>query len=156
VIDDDLLVAAGDNLFDYSLVDFVAHGMRRDAASAVAVYDCDDLELATHYGIVELDADDRIEYFIEKPDDPPSTLAATATYFYPRVHVRLIRRYLDEGHAPDQAGSFVAWLYRREPVYGYRFDGDWFDIGNHAQLLEADNRLRVRNGLPTRRAYSLE
>jgi NDP-sugar pyrophosphorylase family protein len=41
-------------------------------------------------------------------------------------------------------------------VYGYRFDGEWFDIGNHAQLLEADNRLRARNGLPTRRAYSLE
>jgi glucose-1-phosphate thymidylyltransferase len=155
-IDDDLLVVAGDNLFDYRLADFVADCTRRGAASAVAVYDCGDLELATHYGIVELDADDRVEYFIEKPDDPPSTLAATATYFYPRAHVPLVRRYLDDGHAPDQAGSFVAWLYRREPVYGYRFDGEWFDIGNHAQLLEADNRLRARNGLLTRRAYSLE
>jgi glucose-1-phosphate thymidylyltransferase len=65
-----------------------------------------------------------------------------------------VRRYLDEGHAPDQAGSFVAWLYRREPVYGYRFAGDWFDIGNHVQLLEADNLLRARNGLPSRASYS--
>jgi glucose-1-phosphate thymidylyltransferase len=155
-IDEDLLVVAGDNLFDYRLADFVADCTRREPASAVAVYECGDLELATHYGIVELDADDRVQYFIEKPDDPPSTLAATATYFYPRAHVPLVRRYLDDGHAPDQAGSFVAWLYRREPVYGYRFDGEWFDIGNHAQLLEADNRLRARNGLPTRLAYSLE
>lgn len=154
-IDDNLLVVAGDNLFDYRLADFVAAGLQRDNASAVAVYDCGDLELATHYGIIEVGSDDRIEYFIEKPDDPPSTLAATATYFYPRVHVPLIRRYLDEGHAPDQAGSFVAWLYRREPVYAYRFAGDWFDVGNHAQLLEADNRLRARNGLPTRSEYTL-
>jgi glucose-1-phosphate thymidylyltransferase len=153
-IDDDLLVVAGDNLFDYSLGDFVADWRRRGDASAVAVYDCADLELATHYGIVELGSDDRVEYFIEKPDDPPSTLAATATYLYARTHLPLIRRYLDEGHAPDQAGSLVAWLYRREPVYGYRFAGDWFDIGNHAQLLEADNRLRARQGLPVRRAYS--
>jgi len=66
----------------------------------------------------------------------------------------LIRRYLDDGNAPDQAGSLVAWLYRREPVYGYRFDGAWFDVGNHAQLLEADNRLRAHNGLPVRNVYS--
>ena len=93
-------------------------------ASAVAVYDCGDLELATQYGIVELDDDDRITYFIEKPADPPSTLAATATYLYRRAHLPLISRYLGEGHAPDQSGSFVAWLYQREPVYGYRFDGE--------------------------------
>ena len=153
-IDDDLLVVAGDNLFDYRLADFTADWRRREAASAVAVYDCGDLELATHYGVVELDANDRIQYFVEKPDDPSSTLAATATYLYPRAHVPLVRRYLDEGHAPDQAGSFVAWLYRREPVYGYRFAGDWFDIGNHVQLLEADNLLRARNGLLPRTAYS--
>ncbi len=153
-IDDDLLVVAGDNLFDYPLADFAADWRRRGAASAVAVYDCGDLELATHYGIVELGSDSRIEYFIEKPDDPPGTLAATATYIYARAQLPLVRRYLDEGHAPDQAGSFVAWLYRREPVYGYEFDGDWFDIGNHEQLLEADNHLRARHGLSTRSAYS--
>jgi glucose-1-phosphate thymidylyltransferase len=153
-IDDDLLVVAGDNLFEYRLVDFVADWRSRGTAGAVAVYDCGDLELATHYGIVELEDDDRIVHFIEKPDDPPSTLAATATYLFPREHLPLIRRYLDDGHAPDQAGSLVAWLYRREPVYGYRFDGAWFDVGNHAQLLEADNRLRARHGLPIRSEYS--
>jgi len=82
-IDDDLLVVAGDNLFDYRLVDFVVDWRRRGTAGAVAVYDCGDLELATHYGVVELDADDRIGYFIEKPDDPPSTLTATGTVANP-------------------------------------------------------------------------
>ena len=32
-------------------------------------------------------------------------------------------------------------LHRRAPVYGYRFSGDWLDIGDHGQLLEADNRV---------------
>lgn len=160
-IDDDLLVVAGDNLFDYQLADFVADWRQRSratatASGAVAVYDCCDLELATQYGIVELGDDGRIEYFVEKPADPPSTLAATATYLYAREHLPLVRRYLDEGHAPDQIGSLVGWLYTREPVYGYRFAGEWFDIGNHAQLLEADNRLRARYGLPTRSAYALQ
>jgi glucose-1-phosphate thymidylyltransferase len=153
-IDDDLLVVAGDNLFEYRLSGYVDYWRQRPEASAVAVYDCGDLELATHYGVVELAADDRVLYFVEKPDDPPSTLAATATYIYARGHLPLIARYLAEGHAPDQAGSLVAWLYRREPVYGYRFPGAWFDVGNHAQLLAADNRLRADQGLPARAAYA--
>lgn len=155
-IDDHLLVVAGDNLFDYRLADFVADWRRRGTASAVAVYDCDDLALATQYGIVALDGDGRVEFFVEKPDEPPSTLAATATYLYAREHLPLIRRYLDDGNAPDQAGSLVAWLYPREPVYGYRFTGEWFDVGDHAQLLDADNRLRARVGLPSRSAYSTQ
>lgn len=155
-IDDDILVVAGDNLFDYRLSDYVTFWRDHGVSSAVALYDCGDLELATHYGVVDVDGNDRITYFVEKPDDPSSTLAATATYIYAREHLPLVQRYLDEGHAPDQSGSLVAWLYRREPVYGYRFPGDWYDIGNHAQLLEADNRMRRLHGLPERDAYSLD
>ncbi len=94
--------------------------------------------------------------FEEKPEQPRSTLAATATYLYHRAHVPLVRRYLDEGNSPDQPGRLVAWLAAREPVFGYRFEGDWRDIGDARQLLEADNRLRALNGLPPRDAYALD
>jgi NDP-sugar pyrophosphorylase family protein len=33
--------------------------------------------------------------------------------------------------------------------------GEWHDIGDLGQLLEADNLLRERSGLPTRSEYSL-
>jgi hypothetical protein len=39
-------------------------------------------------------------------------------------------------------------------VHGYRFTGSWLDIGDHAQLLEADNRMRRRAGLPEAAEYS--
>lgn len=152
--DDDLLVIAGDNLFDFPLSSLAAFWELKGKASAVALYDCGDLELATHYGVVEIDNDDRIVGFEEKPSEPASTLVATATYLYHREHVPLVGRYLDEGHAPDQPGRLVAWLYEREPVYGYRFDGDWYDIGSPDQLLEADNRWRARQGLGPRDEYS--
>ena len=154
-IDDDLLVIAGDNLFEFSLADYIAFWNRRDGASALAVHDVGDRELAKKYGIVELDADDRIVGFVEKPDDPPSTLAATATYIYSRRHAGLVPTYLHEGNPPDQPGHFIAWLHRREPVYAYRTEGGWYDIGDAAQLLEADNRLRAAAGLPLRNSYSL-
>ncbi len=152
--DDDLLVIAGDNLFDFRLTNLAAFWETKCPASAVAVYDCGDLELATHYGVVEVDADERLVGFEEKPSEPRSTLVATATYLYHRDHVPLVERYLGEGNPPDQPGRLVAWLYPREPVYGYRFDGEWFDIGSPEQLLEADNRWRSRTGLGPRDSYS--
>ena len=154
--DDDVLVVAGDNLFDYDLEDFVEFWRGMGEASAVAVHDVRDLRLATQYGIVDVDGSNRVVSFVEKPAEPASTLAATATYIYHREHVPLVRRYLDEGNAPDQAGSFVAWLLEREPVYGYWFTGVWLDIGDREQLLAADNMLRRAQGLPERDEYVLE
>lgn len=155
-LNDDALIIAGDNLFDYDLGDFVRFWERTGRESAVAVHDVGDRELATRYGIVDVDGDDRIVAFVEKPADPPSTLAATATYLYSCDHLRLVDDYLAEGNNPDQPGNFVAWLYPRAPVYAYRFAGGWYDVGDHAQLLEADNRLRARQGLPERDSYTLD
>jgi glucose-1-phosphate thymidylyltransferase len=140
-LDDDLLVVAGDNLFDYSLAEYEAYWRAREG-SCVAVLDVGDRELAKKYGIVDVD------------EVPPTTLCATATYLYERDHVRLVEQYLEEGNPPDQPGNYVAWLYKREPVYAYRFDGRWYDIGDASQLLEADNRMRRLRSLPERTEYS--
>jgi glucose-1-phosphate thymidylyltransferase len=153
-IDDDLIVIAGDNLFEYDLQDYVDFWRGKGVASAVAVRDVGDLRLASQYGIVELDADDRVLSFEEKPPNPTTTLCATATYIYHREHVPLVRTYLDDGNPPDQPGRLVGWLHRREPVYGWRFTDGWYDVGDAAQLLEADNRARVAQGLPERAEYS--
>jgi glucose-1-phosphate thymidylyltransferase len=155
--DDELLVLAGDNLFEMSLPRFVEWWRAKpQPASAVPLHDVGDLKLATHYGIAETDDEDRIVRLVEKPSDPPSTLASTLIYLLPPEHVRLVGTYLDEGQSPDNAGSFLGWLVGREPVYGYRFEGSWYDIGDHGQLLEADNRLRREAGMPERASYSLD
>ena len=151
--DDDLLVIAGDNLFDFHLGDLAAYWRTKGVASAVAVRDVGSLDLARQYGIVDLDTDGRIRSFVEKPPEPASTLAATATYLYHREHVPLIRTYVESEANADQPGRLVAWLHQREPVYGWVFTEPWYDIGDQEQLLEADNRLRVAAGLPTRAAY---
>ncbi len=154
-LDDDLLVIAGDNLFDDSLSDLFAFWREKDG-SAVAVYDVGDLELVRKYSIVQLDGDDRIVGFVEKPQRPTTTLAATATYLYTRDHAALVAAYLDDGNPPDQPGNYVAWLQQRVPVYAYRFSGGWYDVGDAEQLQEADTMMRRLLGLPTRDTYSLD
>ncbi len=152
---DDLLICAGDNLFDYSLAEYVAYWRTKGEASALALYQCKDVELVKQYSIVELDPTDRIVSFIEKPKNPTTNLVGTATYIYHRKHIPLIRQYLAEGNSPDQPGHLVAWLHKRAPMYGYRFKGGWFDIGNLQELLTADNLMRERRGLPQRSEYSV-
>ncbi|HKG09711.1 MAG TPA: nucleotidyltransferase family protein [Gaiellaceae bacterium] len=153
--DEDLLVVAGDNLFDFSLEEYVAFWRSR-GGSAIGVHDVGDLDLARRYGIVELDDSDRVVSLAEKPERPAGTLASIAAYLFPAEHAALVRKYLEEGNAPDQPGRFVVWLYPRVPVHGYRFQGDWLDIGDREQLLEADNRMRRRAGLSEQAEYSLQ
>ena len=152
---EDLLVTAGDNLFDYSLAGYVDYWRAKGEASALAIYQCPDAELVKQYSIVELDPSERITSFIEKPKNPSTALVGTATYIYHRQHVALLETYLAEGNSPDQPGNFIAWLHKRVPVYGYRFSGGWFDIGNKQELLNADNLMRDRLGMPRREEYSL-
>jgi glucose-1-phosphate thymidylyltransferase len=154
---EDMLVVAGDNLFEFSLAEYVDYWRAKDGpASAIALYEHPVRELLSQYGIVEVDPDGRVKNFVEKPEQPPSNLVASATYIYDRAHVALLHAYLAEGNSPDAPGSFIEWLYKRAPVYGFRFSGEWLDIGDHSQLLEADNRLRARAGLPERTEYQLE
>jgi glucose-1-phosphate thymidylyltransferase len=156
-LDGDELLIQGDDLFEFSLPEYVSWWRGKpQPASAAPLYDLEDLELATHYGIASIDDENRIVHVVEKPSDPASTLAATLTYLLPAEHVGLVGRYLEEDQNPDNAGSFLAWLTRRERVYGYSFAGHWYDIGNHAQLLDADNWLRGVAGLPRRASYSLD
>ena len=152
---EDLMIVAGDNLFDFSLSDYVQFWHTKGDGSCIAVYDCPDRELVSQYSVVELDERDRVISFVEKPANPTTTTVGIATYIYHREHVPLVERYLHEGNSPDQPGKFIAWLHQRTPVYGYRIAGTWMDIGDLGQLTEADNRLRREQGLPERAEYSI-
>jgi glucose-1-phosphate thymidylyltransferase len=136
-LDDDLIVAAGDSIFTERLDDFARFGQERDAA-AIAVYDVGDLESMKQLSSIGVDADSRLVAFEEKPEQPESTLAGIALYFYPRALLPLVGQYLAEGHNPDQPGRLVGWLHRRTPVYAWRVPGRWFDIGTPETLAEAE------------------
>jgi glucose-1-phosphate thymidylyltransferase len=142
-IDDDLLVLAGDNLFSESLAPFAEFG-REKGAPALGVYDVGDLDAIRRYNAIELDSDDRVTFFEEKPERPRSTLTGIALYFYPRSSLGLVREYLEGGNNPDQPGRFVEWLYPREPVYAWRVPGRWFDVGSKETLADADRAFAPR------------
>jgi glucose-1-phosphate thymidylyltransferase len=140
-IDEDLLVAAGDSIFgEGGLGDFARLGLAK-GAPVTAVVDVGDLEAVKRYSVIAADAEGRITAFQEKPEQPESTLAGIALYFYPRAVLPLIREYLDAGNNPDQPGRLVEWMYERTPFYVWQVPGRWYDIGSPETLEQADREL---------------
>ncbi len=130
---DDYLIIAGDNLFSFSLSDFLRayHGK-----PLIAVYDVGDPQLAKRYGVVVLEGD-RVVEFEEKPALPKSTLISTGVYALPKEVMVLIDEYLKDGHR-DAPGYFIAWLLKKGiEIRAYRFSKYWYDIGSADSYLEA-------------------
>jgi glucose-1-phosphate thymidylyltransferase len=134
-IDTDCLVIAGDNLFDFELDAFV-ESFKKTGAPTVALYDVGDFEKAKRYGIVKLDGT-RITEFHEKPAEPPSTLASTACYVFPRTALGAFGEYLAGDNPKDAPGHFIAWLCARQAVHGWVWRGTWIDIGDFESLERA-------------------
>ena len=139
--DTSLLIAAGDNLFTDSLVDFVEYAGNTEVT--VAVYDVGNIEAIKKYGNVAVDAQGIMTRFEEKPQKPQGTLAAIALYYYSPAVLSLLRTYLAAGNNADQPGRFVQWLYTRKSVNTFQIKGRWLDIGSKETLENADKILRA-------------
>ena len=141
-IDDDIIAIAGDNLFELSLID-VHNFFKKIKSNVIVLHDVKDLELARHYGIVEV-SDNLVVNFEEKPISPKSTLASTGIYMFPKKTIELIKKYIAQGNNPDKTGSFIEWLHKRDKVYSYITDRKWYDIGSFEQLEKADKHYRAK------------
>lgn len=135
-VDDDLLVIAGDNLFDFSLVDFVAH-FKDKQTSTLAVRDLGDPALlAKKLGTVETNEASQIIGFEEKPKQPKTSLAATALYLFTKVDVQELKNLCENNKIPDASGEFIKHLMSKKTVHAFTFKENWYDIGSHEQLAE--------------------
>ena len=140
-IENDFMVVAGDNLFELSLNE-VAAFFRKKQSNVIVLHDVRDLELAKHYGIVEVNDKNIVINFEEKPLSPKSTLASTGIYLFPRKTIDLIKKYISQGNSPDKTGNFIEWLHKREAVHTYITEKQWFDIGSVEQLEKANKHYK--------------
>jgi len=136
-IDEDIIIVGGDNLFSNDLAEFGDY-CKQQNAPVTGVYDVGDLEAIKKYNAIEIDEQQRITYFEEKPKVPKSTLTGIALYYYPTATLPLIHQYIAEGNNPDQPGRLVQWLYPRVPFYVWKVPGLWYDVGSIETLEEAN------------------
>jgi len=139
-ISEDILVIGGDNIFEFSLRDFVNayHGN-----PLIALCDVKDKKLVRRRYGVAIVQQNRIAEFQEKPEAPRSTLASTACYIYPERILSLIGEFLGKAEAgKDAPGYFNSWLLRdrRINIDPFVFNSGWNDIGDRASYIEANQR----------------
>lgn len=84
-LDDDLLIVAGDNLFDFNLNDFVRFSYDHQPGHSICLYlpNGNSVDFK-RFGIAQLNEFDQITNFEEKPEQPKSNLIATCIYFIPK------------------------------------------------------------------------
>ena len=136
-IEGDIMVVAGDNLFEFDMNDFLKFARDKGGIS-IAVHDIGSLELAKNFGVVKVDEDSRVVDFDEKPANPQSTLISTGIYYFPKDKVAFINEYVKMQNKLDAPGHYIGWLSKRDKVYGFAFPEDWYDIGTMESYKKAD------------------
>lgn len=128
-LDDDMLVIAGDNVLDFSLVRFIDYAREKGTSCIMRYYEPDEKRLHKS-GIVEIDQNDRIISMEEKPAQPRSHWCCPPFYFYTKEDARLVPAGIAAGCGTDAPGSYVAWLSTQVSVHAMPMPGRRYDIGN--------------------------
>lgn len=133
----DLIVIAGDNLFEYSLKKMYDYAIQKNS-DVIACFEAPSVEyVANTFGVIELDKNNKLVGFEEKPKEPKTRIAATACYYFKHDTLKLIEKYIKEGNNTDNTGDFIKYLISKVPVHGFVFREKWFDIGTFEALGKA-------------------
>ncbi len=132
-INDDLMIIAADNYFEFDLQDMLRQFDGYNPL--IAVYDVGDKEKACEIGktcqvglaILEKN---RIIRLDEKPQRPTSSVSASGIYILPSRIFSTLAKYAFQDKR-DNLGSFISFLLDQgEEVQAYTFNQLWMDIGD--------------------------
>jgi len=139
-IKESITVIAGDNLFDFDLGAFM-HSYSGNPV--IATYDVGDKEkIKGKYGNIVINDKNEIVDFLEKPEEPLSTLASTGCYIFPENTSSLLDEFMTgrSKKERDAMGNFCIWLVKEKKltVEAFTFSGLWFDIGGREAYIQAN------------------
>ena len=137
---DYVLILSGDHIYKMDYAAMLAHHKRVHADCTIAVMEVP-WDEASRFGIMNVDGEDTITEFEEKPKQPRSNLASMGIYVF---SWKKLRAYLiaDENDA-DSSNDFgkniiPAMLNAGEKMSAYRFEGYWKDVGTLDSLWDAN------------------
>jgi glucose-1-phosphate thymidylyltransferase len=137
-MDEDVLIIAGDNLFEADLQAMAALRVQHDA-SVLGVHQYPSLQdVRRKFGVALAGPDGRLLEFVEKPETPKSSLAATAVYLLRPPALPYVTALYRAPHSGElNAGNLIQELLRKgEKVCCFDIPA-WFDIGTHEDLARA-------------------
>ena len=128
-LDDDLLIIAGDNVLDFSLVTFINYAKQKGTSCTMRYAEADAKRLSKS-GVAEIDENEVLLSLEEKPAHPKSHWCTPPFYFYKAEDAKKIKDAILGGCGTDAPGSLVAWMCRHSVLHSMEMPGSRYDIGN--------------------------
>ena len=128
-VEEDVLVIAGDNLLDFSLIPFVEFARSKNASCVMCHIENDPVK-QRKTAIITADRKGLVTTYEEKPSEPKGNLAVPPFYYFNHSDFSTISKAVDEGCSTDAPGSLAAWLSSKKPMYAWRMKGSRYDIGD--------------------------
>ena len=135
-----VLILSGDHVYKMDYTQLLRRHKEADAACTIAVLEVP-MEEASRFGIMNVDENDDIYEFEEKPKHPKSNLASMGIYIFTWSKLReyLIADEADEKSSNDFGKNIIpAMLDAGEKMTAYRFQGYWKDVGTIDSLWDAN------------------
>ena len=142
-----VVILSGDHIYKMDYSDMLAHHKKTNADCTIAVLEVT-MEEAKRFGIMNVDENDQIYEFEEKPPQPKSNLASMGIYIF---SYQKLRKYLIEDEAdPNSSNDFGKniipnMLNAGEKMMVYRFNGYWKDVGTIDSLWDANMDMLAPN-----------
>ena len=127
-LDDDMLVLAGDNVLDFSLLSFLDFCLKKGTSCVMRYWENDVLTLPKR-GVLELEGD-RVISMEEKPAEPKTQWCCPPFYYYTKGDSKKISEAIADGCGVDAPGSFIAWLCKHSSINAFEMPGKRYDVGN--------------------------
>lgn len=134
-----VLILSGDHIYEMNYAEMIEYHIRHQAVLTMATINVS-LEEATRFGIVGVDQDNRVTSFVEKPAQPPSTLANMGVYLF-NTDV-LSDALLADHEKPNSSHDFgkdilPGLVQAGERVFAYPYAGYWMDVGTAISYWQA-------------------
>ncbi|HLD02799.1 MAG TPA: nucleotidyltransferase family protein [Candidatus Nanoarchaeia archaeon] len=130
--EDEIFLIYGDNLFTVDLRK-VLDMYHEKKTVIIGTCDVHSVDAIKKLSAVQLDANNKVIDFVEKPENPKSTLCGTGINIFTKEAVGLLKQYIANHELnQDAPGFFIQWLQKRVPIHAYVIDGikeKWYDIG---------------------------
>ena len=128
--EDYVIISSGDCIYKMDYNDMLKYHQQKGAEITVAYRRVQDSDEIRQYGVMELDAYERMTDLEEKPLEPQSDLASIGVYIISReLLIDLVETIVSEGRY-DLVRDLLARYRKRLRIYGYNFDGYWRNISN--------------------------
>ncbi len=138
-IDDDMLVVAADNLLFFSFQEFVDFAKEK-GTSCIMCHEQPELAKLQRTGVVELDAEMKVQGMEEKPQVPKSHWAVPPFYIYKKRDLDLVRHSVENGCGKDAPGNLAHYMVEHTVMHAWKMSAGRFDIGSLDTYEEAVRR----------------